>query len=90
MAQIFCLSENFADNGEFSHWSAIDCCTGVCVWSQAPDEDQAKGVDVQSNNKLAESLDAICAGLTFSVANSLLQKLSHFHFKSHNPFENKG
>lgn len=88
--RIFCLVENFADNGEFSHWNAIDYDTGVCVWSQAPDEDQANGIDIQSNNKFAESLDAICDGLAFSVANSLLQKLSHFHFKSHNPLANAG
>jgi hypothetical protein len=87
MNRIFCLSENLADNGEFSHWSAIDCDTGVVVWSQSPHEEQEKGVDIQVNDNLAESLDSICDRLAFSVANSLLRKLSSFHFKSHNPVD---
>lgn len=33
------IVEKFADNGEHSHWSLVDCETGELLWSQAPEEE---------------------------------------------------
>ncbi len=49
-----------ADNGEHSHWRAMDIESGETIWSQNPEEDSAMGVRVHSGfNCVKVELDTI-------------------------------
>jgi len=42
------IVEQYADNGEFSHWHLIDTQTGCVMWSSFPEESEAKGQKIIS------------------------------------------
>lgn len=39
--------EVYTDNGEHSHWRLIDVETGDNLWSEYPEEDEARGLPVK-------------------------------------------
>lgn len=45
----YVLAEDFADNGEHSHWTLIETKTGRKLWSENPEECKAKGYPVVEN-----------------------------------------
>lgn len=42
------LDEQFADNGEHSHWHLIDSEEGMVLWSSFPEETIAKGQKIHT------------------------------------------
>lgn len=46
------LARVSADNGEHSHWRAVNVEDGTVVWSENPEEDKALGIIVQQGNVL--------------------------------------
>lgn len=50
----------YADNGEHSHWAALNVADGSKVWSQDPDEDLARGFPVTPGfDEASRQLDAL-------------------------------
>lgn len=41
------IVEQYADNGEFSHWHLIDPQTGEVLWSSFPEETKARGENIE-------------------------------------------
>ncbi len=48
------IVEQFADNGEFSHWHLIDPKTGNVMWSSFPEETLARGQKIISYNEIID------------------------------------
>lgn len=41
------IVDQFADNGQFSHWHLIHPTTGAVLWSSCPAETIARGEQIQ-------------------------------------------
>ena len=55
--------EQYADNGEFSHWHLIDPQTGCVMWSSFPEETEAQGQKIISFNAVLAERTAIAEKL---------------------------
>jgi hypothetical protein len=48
------LTEQYSDNGEFSHWHLIENRTGKVLWSSFPEETIAQGQRIDPNPTILE------------------------------------